>query len=85
MTYGAKLGLGTQSQPVLFGIGLVGAVLVALLTDWAIIFLSALAGAATILSVFALQPVVEAFCWLVLVTIGVVVQRTVLVQRRKSA
>ena len=85
MAYGAKLGLNVQSQFVLFGIGLVGAVLVALLTDWAIIFLSAMAGAAAILSVFNLQPVAEAVCLVVLIAIGVLVQRAMLVQQRKSA
>jgi len=39
--------------------GLIGALLAALLTDWTLIVLSALAGAAAIVSVFVLQPQVE--------------------------
>ena len=73
--YLEKLGFSGASTFMPYVLGLIGAVLVALLTDWAIILLSALAGASAILSVFALGPIVELLCLLCLTTLGVVVQR----------
>ena len=62
--------------------GLIGALLAALLGDWTLIVLSALAGAAAIVSVFVLQPQVEAAGFLALALAGVLVQRNMLARRR---
>ena len=84
LAYAGKLGVGSVNPVILLMVGLVGAVVAGLLTDWAIILLSAVAGAAAILSVFPLQPVVDGVALLVLAAIGVVVQGTTLTRRRGS-
>jgi hypothetical protein len=62
--------------------GIIGALLALLLTDWSIIILSALAGAAAILSVFALQPLVEVASFMLLALAGILVQRSMLARRQ---
>ncbi len=63
--------------------GIAGALIAFVLTDWAIIILSALAGAATIVSVFALEPPIESSLFIVLAIIGVLVQSAML-KRHKT-
>jgi hypothetical protein len=82
ITYAGKTGLAGMPAVTPYVAGLIGALLAVLLTDWTIIVLSALAGAATIVSVFALQPVVEAVIFLALVLAGVLVQRNMLAHRQ---
>jgi hypothetical protein len=53
---------------------IIGVILVSLLFDWAIISLSALAGASLILGAFSLEAGFARLAFLVLVIIGVVVQ-----------
>jgi hypothetical protein len=70
--------LGFDQVPLKWLIYLVGAIigviLVSLLFDWAIISLSALAGASLILGAFSLEAGFARLAFLVLVIIGVVVQ-----------
>lgn len=61
--------------------GIAGAIFAALVMDWAIIVLSALAGAAAVVSVFAALPIVKLVSFLVLVAIGVGVQYRVMSRR----
>ncbi len=59
--------------------GAIGAVIAALVMDWAIIFISALAGAAAILSPFPnLEPQMANVLFLLLACVGIVVQSTML-------
>lgn len=54
--------------------GVVGAILAALLLDWAIIILSSLVGAGAIVAAIQLAPALDAIIYLVLVALGVFVQ-----------
>jgi hypothetical protein len=80
--YADKSGLANMPAATPYIAGAFGALLAALLTDWGIIVLSALAGAAAIVSEFALQPLIEAVCFLALAVVGMLVQRSMLVRRR---
>jgi len=78
----AKVGLEGSLPIIILAGGLAGAILAWLLTDWAIILLSALAGATAISSIFALTPIAEYASVLILATIGVVAQRRMLARRQ---
>jgi hypothetical protein len=69
---------GLAGDPNVWAIvgGVIGAILAALLMDWAIIVLSSLAGAAAIMSPFQpkLDPKIAAAIYLVLVAVGIVFQ-----------
>jgi Domain of unknown function (DUF4203) len=54
--------------------GVIGAVLAAVLMDWAIIVLSCLVGAALVVPALALQPLASGFVYAGLVAVGIVVQ-----------
>ena len=54
--------------------GAIGAVLAALLMDWAIIVLSCLVGAALVVPALGLQPLMSALVYAGLVAVGIVVQ-----------
>lgn len=82
VVFAAKFGIETAPVGVVLAVGLLGALLAALLMDWAIIVLSSLAGAAAIMSTFAADPAVEAALFFVLVIIGVLAQWAVLARRR---
>lgn len=75
---------GYSSIPVAAAIvaGVAGAVVAALLMDWVIIVLSALAGAVTIASTLPVAPIAQAAVAAVLTVIGVSVQRAWLVRDR---
>lgn len=81
LVFSVRLGFDATPISVVLIAGLFGAILAALLMDWAIIFLSSLAGAAAIVSVVAADPATEAVLFSVLVIIGVVEQWTVLSRR----
>ncbi len=81
ITYADKPGFASMPAITPYVAGLFGALLAALLTDWTIIVLSALAGAAAIVSVLALQPPVEVVTFMALATIGILVQRSMLARR----
>jgi len=71
-----RLGVGGAATVTVLLSGLAGALVAALVMDWAIIVLSALVGAAAIVAVFALPPVIEIALFIVLATVGVAVQRS---------
>jgi len=65
-------GHGASWLPLLGGI--VGAVMMVLVFDWALIVLSALAGARAVLLPFGLEGPWEVVAWLVLAAVGVAYQ-----------
>ena len=81
ISYADRPGFASMPAITPYVAGLFGALLAALLTDWTIIVLSALAGAAAIVSVLALQPPVEVVTFMALATIGILVQRSMLARR----
>lgn len=54
--------------------GILGAVLVLFLFDWALIVLSSLTGATLVVQALALRPSVSALAFIILVVVGIVVQ-----------
>ncbi len=76
------LSLAQMPAALPFIAGILGAVLAALLTDWAIIVLSAAVGAAVIASTLALQPMSTSVIFLALTAIGVLTQRRLLTRQR---
>jgi hypothetical protein len=76
---------GTSGESIIIiGSGLVGALIAALVMDWAIIVLSALVGAAAIVATIAMPPVIEIALFIVLVAVGVAVQRSVYIRSLSS-
>ena len=65
-----ETGLFPQSALLLLAGGLVGAVLAALVMDWALAALSALAGAGAVVMALPLTPVLKAVLWLGLALAG---------------
>ena len=80
----ARLGLGPVPWLIVVGVGFLGALVAALVMDWSIIVLSSIAGAAAIVSGVAAVPAVELLLFLVLATLGVLVQRAVLGRRERA-
>jgi hypothetical protein len=60
--------------PAFLAGGVIGAVLAALLMDWAIVVLSCLVGAALVVSALGLQPLASALAYAGLVAVGILVQ-----------
>lgn len=54
--------------------GAIGAVIAALIMDWAIIVLSSLVGASVIVTAFAIDPLISMILYLLFVTIGILIQ-----------
>ncbi len=54
--------------------GLIGAVLAAVLMDWAVIVLSSLVGAGAVVTSFGFSPAVSAAVFIVLAAVGMAVQ-----------
>jgi hypothetical protein len=54
--------------------GLAGAIIAALLMDWAIIVLTALAGAAAIVTSFAMTPLIQTIVFVILAVVGIAIQ-----------
>ncbi len=65
--------------PFIIG-GIIGAVLLYSLFDWALIFLSSLSGAGLIMETFTLTPQVQAFLFIALVVAGVFIQASLMKQ-----
>lgn len=65
---------GATGVPAFILGGVIGAVLAALLMDWAIIVLSCLLGAALIVPVLGLQPLGSTLAYAGLVAVGIIVQ-----------
>jgi hypothetical protein len=64
--------------------GVIGAIVAAMLTDWAIIVLSCLVGAGAIVSRLGLRDVKTAIVFLVLVVIGILLQAKLMEQSREG-
>jgi len=79
-----RMGVTNGETAIIIFSGLVGALLAALALDWAIIVLSALFGSAAIVSTFSMPPGIEVTVFIVLATVGIVVQRSMFVQRQSS-
>jgi hypothetical protein len=79
-----RIGVTAGESVIIIASGLVGALIAALVMDWAIIALSALVGAAAIVATFAMPPAIEIALFIVLVAIGVIVQRSVYVRSLSS-
>ncbi|MGD8590294.1 MAG: hypothetical protein PVG22_15825 [Chromatiales bacterium] len=80
-----ELGLVAMPAVTPFFIGLLGAVLAFLMTDWAIILLSSLAGAALIVTTLStLQSGIAMASFLVLAVVGMFVQWNILTRQRRS-
>ncbi len=84
IVYADKLGFANMPAVTPYVAGILGALLAVLLTDWTIIVLSALAGAAAIVSVFALQSGVAVVSFLVLAAVGMLVQWNMLERGRRQ-
>lgn len=82
MVLAKKIGIDSAPPTSVFVAGLVGAILAALIMDWAIIVLSSLAGAAAIVSTLTTARTVDAAVFVILAAIGISVQHTVLTKRR---
>jgi hypothetical protein len=65
--------------------GVIGAILAALLMDWAIVVLSCLVGAALIVPVLGLQPLASTLVYAGLVAVGIIVQAQFMGGKGRSA
>jgi hypothetical protein len=83
--YAPKLGFPEATPVMIVVAGAIGALVTALLTDWAIIVLSSLAGAAAIVSAMPVSPSAEVIILVALAILGIAVQGTMLSRRLKSA
>lgn len=79
---GLNLG-GAEWIPLVVG-GIIGIIFVIAIFDWALIFLSALTGAALILQPLGLRPAVAPLVFLGLFIVGVIVQAVVLAGREET-
>ena len=79
-----RIGVTAGENVIIVVSGLVGALIAALVMDWAIIALSALVGAAAIVATFAMPPMIEIAVFIVLVAVGVAVQRSVYIRSLSS-
>jgi uncharacterized membrane protein len=79
-----RIGVTAGENVIIVVSGLVGALIAALVMDWAIIALSALVGAAAIVATFAMPPMIEIAVFIVLVAVGVAVQRSVYIRTLSS-
>jgi hypothetical protein len=79
-----EFGIGPVPAELVIVGGLLGALLAALVMDWAIIVLSSLAGATLVVSTFAASPVLDAAVLAMLTAIGIVVQYSILAGRRRG-
>jgi hypothetical protein len=78
------LGVASASLLLAVACGVVGAIVAALLMDWAIIVLSCLVGAGAIVSRLGLRDANSAIVFLVLVIIGILVQAKLLEQSKEG-
>ena len=80
----AQIHPGTYWVPYIIG-GIIGAILMVLLFDWALIVLSSLSGASMILHGVAAQRSAMAILYVILVLVGIVVQARLLRSSRAPA
>ncbi len=80
--------LGLISQEIFWisyiGGGIVGAVLLFLLFDWALIVLSSAAGSVIITDSFTLEPMLETVIAIILALLGILVQTKLLLRERRN-
>jgi Domain of unknown function (DUF4203) len=78
--------LGVASASLLLAVvcGVIGAIAAALLMDWAIIVLSCLVGAGTVVSRLGLRDANSAIVFLVLVIIGILIQTKLMEQSKEG-
>jgi len=80
--------LGLISQELFWisyiGGGIVGAVLLFLLFDWALIILSSAAGSVIITDSFTLEPMLETVITIILALLGILVQAKLLLRERRN-
>jgi hypothetical protein len=79
-----SLGTGRVSTPLFIVGGVVGALIAALITDWAIIVISSLVGAGAVVEALAVGRSVGIIVFLVLVTAGILVQARLLPQSKEK-
>ena len=85
MVLAGELGLVAMPAVTPFIIGVLGAVLALLMTDWAIIVLSSLAGAALIITTLStLQSGIAIASFLALAVVGMFVQWNMLTRQRRA-
>ncbi len=65
--------------------GIIGAVLVLILFDWALIILSSLTGATLIAQAIHFGPLITALAFIVLLILGIAIQASMMTQREPSA
>ncbi|MDO9515124.1 MAG: hypothetical protein Q7J01_03360 [Syntrophales bacterium] len=79
---------GLVSQEIFWiayiGGGLIGALLLFFLFDWALIILSSVAGGAIIIDSIALNPVMETAIAIVLTLLGIFIQAKILLKEKKT-
>jgi hypothetical protein len=78
------LGLPELHTALIILIGAIGALLAALVMDWVIIILSALAGATVIVSTLGMDPVKGTIAVAALTVFGALVQRALLAKRKST-
>ena len=79
-----SLGVGGASLILAVAGGVIGAIVAALLMDWAIIILSCLVGAGAVVSRLGLRDVNTAIVFIVLVIIGILVQTKLMEQAEEK-
>jgi Domain of unknown function (DUF4203) len=80
-----SFGTGDHSTLWLLAGGAIGAVLAALIMDWAIIVLSSLVGAGAIVGATSMGPTTAALVFVVLTVVGIVVQEKLMAKPRYHA
>jgi Domain of unknown function (DUF4203) len=79
-----SLGAGRVSTPLFVVGGVVGALIAALIMDWAIIVISSLVGAGAVVQALALEQRISIIVFLVLATAGILVQARLLPQSKET-
>ena len=64
--------------------GIIGAVLIAFLFDWALIIISSLAGSSMVVNAFHFAKLISALMFIILVIIGIAVQASMLSAERRT-
>ncbi len=79
-----SLGAGRVSTPLFLVGGVVGALIAALIMDWAIIVISSLVGAGAVVEALAVGKSIGIMVFLVLATAGILVQARLLPQSKET-
>jgi MFS family permease len=79
-----SFGVGRVSTLLVVVAGVVGAIIAALIMNWAIILISSLVGAGAVVDALALEQPMNIIVFLVLATVGIVVQAKLLPQPKEK-